>query len=392
MTKIAVLLLGLLHLQFSNGLDRQSRVEFALNFFKTISTYQPNENIIVSPISVQTCLAMTYVGSDNQTAAEMQRVLSLKRFASKADAAVDFGEFIQTTVKSPQSKLEMANRIYIDKRLQIVPTYYELISKYFRSTAVTIDFASNEEAAQSINAWVESETHGKIKSLINPSALTADTAIVLTNAIYFKAEWLYPFDPSYTVPRDFNLNSAQKVKVPMMYRTDVHIKYAEVTRLDLVAAELPYNDTALRMLILLPNQLDGGVARLEQTLSMNALQHVKYLLKETTLDVMLPKFKIEFDLSLVEPLKTMGMNLLFSNAELSNMVTGAKGPLYVSEVKHKAFISVDEKGSEAAGATYSQILERSGRFFQPNLKVDRPFVFIILDDNAIYFTGHVLKF
>lgn len=369
MPQLAVLLLGLLHLQFSNGLDRQSRVEFALNFFKTISTYQPNENIIVSPISVQTCLAMTYVGSDNQTAAEMQRVLSLKRFASKADAAVDFGEFIQTTVKSPQSKLEMANRIYIDKRLQIVPTYYELISKYFRSTAVTIDFASNEEAAQSINAWVESETHGKIKSLINPSALTADTAIVLTNAIYFKAAWLYPFDPSYTVPRDFNLNSAQKVKVPMMYRTDVHIKYAEVTRLDLVAAELPYNDTALRMLILLPNQLDGGVARLEQTLSMNALQHVKYLLKETTLDVMLPKFKIEIDLSLVEPLKTvsnctlksnlykyfaiiqMGMNLLFSNAELSNMVTGAKGPLYVSEVKHKAFISVDEKGSEAAGAT-----------------------------------------
>ncbi|XP_011207645.2 serine protease inhibitor 42Dd [Bactrocera dorsalis] len=391
MTKIAVLLLGLLQLQFSSSLDRQSRVDFALNFFKTISTYQPNENIIVSPIAVQTCLAMTYVGSENQTAAEMQRVLSLERFGSKVDAAVEFGDFIQNAVLARQSKLEMANRIYIDQRLNIVPEYYELISKYFRSTAVLVDFARNVQTAQKINAWVESATHGKIKGLIDPSALTADTAIVLTNAIYFKAEWLYPFDPSATVPRDFNLNSAQKVKVPMMYRTDVDVKYAEVPGLNLVAAELPYKDTALRMLILLPNQLDGGVARLEQTFSGNALQQVQRLLRETTLDVVLPKFKIEFDLSLVEPLKTMGMNLLFSNADLPNMVTGAKGPLYVSEVKHKAFISVDEKGSEASGATYSQILEKSGRFFQPNLSIDRPFVFIILDDDAIYFTGHVLK-
>lgn len=305
MHQLGVLLLGLLCLPFSSSLDRQSRVEFAWNFFKTISTYQPNENIIVSPASVQTCLAMTYVGADNQTAAEMQRVLSLERFASKEDVAADFGEFIQTALKSPQSKLEMANRVYVDRRLQIIPAYYELISKYFRSTAVAVDFARNMEAAQSINAWVESETHGKIKGLIDPSALSADTAIVLTNAIYFKAEWLYPFDPSYTVPRDFNLNSAQKVKVPMMYRTDVEIKYARVADLDLVAAELPYQNTALRMLILLPNQLDGGVVRLEQTFGVNALQQVQGLLKETTLDIVLPKFKIEFDLSLVEPLKTV---------------------------------------------------------------------------------------
>ncbi|XP_011178593.2 serine protease inhibitor 42Dd [Zeugodacus cucurbitae] len=392
MTKIVVLLLGFLLAQLSSSLDRQGRAEFALNFFKTITTYQPNENIIVSPASVQTCLAMTYVGAANQTAAEMRRVLSLERFANQEAAAADFGELIQTAVKAPQSKLEMANRIYVDRRLQIIPSYQALLSRYFQSSAVTVDFARNVEAAQSINAWVESETHGKIKNLIDPAVLTPDTAVVLTNAIYFKAEWLYPFDPSYTVPRDFNVNSAQRVKVPMMFRTDVDIRYAAVPNLDLVAAELPYQNTALRMLILLPNQLDGGVARLEQTLSVNTLQQMRGLLKATTLDLVLPKFKIEFDLSLVEPLKTMGLNLLFSDAELPNMVTGANNPLFVSEVKHKAFISVDEKGSEASGATYSQILERSGRFFQTKLTIDRPFVFLILDDNAIYFTGHVLKF
>ncbi|CAD6998251.1 unnamed protein product [Ceratitis capitata] len=334
---------------------------------------------------------MTYMGSAQQTAAELRRVLALERFASLEAVAADFGEFIQSAVKSPESKLQMANRIYVDRQLQLVPTYNQLISSYFRSTAEAVDFTRNTQVADSINKWVETETQGKIKNLIDPSVLTADTALVLTNAIYFKANWRYPFDPAYTVPREFSLNSVDKVRARMMYRTDVPLRHSEVSELDLVAVELPYEGTELRMLILMPNRLDGGVARLEQQLSAATVQRLRGSLKENTVDLVLPTFKIEFDLSLVETLKKLGLNLLFTNAELPNMVTGARGPLYVSEVKHKAFISVDEKGSEASGATYSQILERSGRFFQPSIIVNRPFVFAILDDSAVYFTGHVLK-
>ncbi|XP_054742463.1 serine protease inhibitor 42Dd-like [Anastrepha obliqua] len=391
MSKTVLLLTTLLQLQVTHTFNSQSRLEFAWNFFNTITLFQPYENFIVSPVSVQTCLAMTYMGAEGQTAAEMRQVLALEQFARKEDVAYDFGEFIQANIKSAQSKLEMANRIYVDRRFHVLPAYNELISSYFQSTVASVDFSKNIQTAQGINEWVKRQTHGKIQGLMQPTELTSDTGIVLVNAIYFKAEWLYPFDARYTIPRDFHLNSLVTKQVPMMYRTNMKIRYSEVPALQLVAAEFLYKDTDLRMLILMPNQLDGGVTTLEQTLSASVMQQVQQSLREVQMDVVMPKFRIEFDLNLVEPLKVMGLSLLFYDAELPNMVTGAIGPLYVSEVKHKAHISVDEKGSEATGATYTQILEKSGRFFEPNLKVDRPFVFAILDDKAVYFIGHVLK-
>ncbi|XP_017469443.1 PREDICTED: antichymotrypsin-2-like [Rhagoletis zephyria] len=393
MTKAVLLLTILLQLRWARSFDSHSRFEFAANFFKTTTTGQPYENLIVSPVSVQACLAMTYLGAVGQTAAEMRKVLALENFPSKEHVAYDFWEFLQETVKSPQSKLEMANRIYIDNRLQLLPAYNELINLYFQTTVAPVNFTSREKTVRNINEWVKRETHGKIQSVISPAELTSDTRMVLASAIYFKAEWLYPFDPKVTIPRDFNLNSVEKIKVPMMYRTDVKIRYGEITELDLVAAELPYKGTALRMLILMPNQLDDGVSRLERVLSASTLQYVQRSLSEVKLDIVMPKFRIESDLRLIESLKAMGLNSIFYDAELTDMVSGeAVRPLRVSEVKHKAYISVDERGSEASGAIYSQILEKSGRFFEPNLNIDRPFVFAIMDDKAVYFIGHVLKF
>ncbi|XP_067626063.1 serine protease inhibitor 42Dd-like [Eurosta solidaginis] len=385
------LFITLLQFHSAYTLDKQSRYEFACNFFYTITSYKPHDNLIISPASAQTCLAMIYLGAEKQTAIEMRHVLALSPTASKEDIAHEYYEFLQATIRAPQSKLEMANRIFVDQRLQILNSYQELISTNFQSTVAQVQFANSQQTAAEINEWVNLETHGKIERVIDASELWSASAIVLINAIYFKAQWKYPFDPRYTIPRDFHLNSWTTVHVPMMYRTNVRMRYGEVYALDLLAAELPYKDSNQRMLIMLPNQLDYGVAQLERIFDVGSLQLVQRSLRDVTMDILIPKFKIEFDLSLVEPLRVMGLNLLFYDADLQSMVTNATRPLYVSEVKHKAYISVDEKGSEASGATYSQLLEKSGRFFEPNLKIDRPFVFAILDDDAIYFAGHVVK-
>jgi serpin B len=252
-----------------------------------------------------------------------------------------------------------------------------------------VNFAQQSEAARAeINAWIEKQTAEKNKELIPAGAIDNSTSLVLTNAIYFKGDWVVPFKKELTRDEDFTVSATQKVKVPLMQQKR-HYSYMEDDLLQ--AVELPYKGDGLSMMVLLPKKPDG-LPELEKSLSAAKIGEVrsKYAFREVVL--FLPKFKLDASFSLGESLQTMGMKLAFGGgADFSGM--DGRHDLSISAVIHKAFVDVDETGTEAAAAT-GVVMAKSARPSQdppPVFRADHPFVFVICDRQAgtILFLGRM---
>jgi len=369
---------------------------FACDLYRHLANDSGADNLFLSPYSISSALAITCEGARGTTADEIQAVLHLP-----ANATLRREEFarIDAALKSGDANctLQTANALWAEKAYPFLPEYIALAERWYSANATNLDFVGAPDASrQTINRWVEERTGGKIRDLLPPGAVGPLTRLVVTNAIYFKGAWADPFDANKTREEEFRVAENETVTVPMMQRTgeDAVYPYAETAALQVL--ELPYahekNRRGLSMLVLLPK--NGSLAAAGEVLDAQNLSTLRRSLARERVDVYLPKFTLEGEYYLRPTLAAMGMPAAFSpGADLSGM-DGTKD-LVISDVVHKAFVDVNEEGTEASAATGVVVAPGAAPPDEgiPVFRADHPFVFLILDNDTgnILFMGRVVR-
>lgn len=361
---------------------------FALELFSNLS--DPGDNLFFSPYSIFTALGMTYEGARNKTADEMRAV-----FHFPADSQTRWSLFKALMEKLNANdtgcNLSSADAFWVQQDFKLLDDFVQTVQTYYSADAFNVDYMNAAEAArQRINGWVENRTNGKIKDLIPQGVLDSSTRLVLTNAIYFKGNWLTEFNQNFTKKMDFHPDASTTVKADMMARNDDGSIYNYSEGDGVQVLRMPYSGDKLSMLVLLPE--DGTVSSLEKKLTVENLAKWRGTLEESRVDIYFPKFKLETKYSLRDNLSNMGMPSAFTAAADFSGIDGMDD-LLVSDVIHQAFVSVDEKGTEAAGAT-AVVVELRGPVEPavPVFNADHPFIFIIQDNETgnILFMGKVV--
>jgi serpin B len=374
---------------------------FALDLYARLG--EDKGNLFLSPYSISNALAMTYAGARGKTAEEMATTLHFSLEPKKLHPS--WAALIHK-LNSPDAKrpyqLTVANALWGQKGYHWQDDFLQITKKSYGAGLHEVDFVkATEEARRTINAWVEKQTNDRIKELLKRGVLTADARLVLTNAIYFKAAWDEPFEPKLTTKKDFNVTKDQKVAVEMM-RNQKHFSYFETDQFQML--ELPYERpplakakgkfiigrSPLSMIVFLPKTVDGLTA-FEKNLTSARLDEWLGKMKPRMVALELPKFKFTAEFSLKKTLSAMGMPTAFDAraADFSGMTT--REPLFISDVVHKAYVDVHEKGTEAAAAT--AVLIFAGGLPPPPVPfvADRPFCFLIRENTtgSILFIGRV---
>jgi len=358
-------------------------------------------NLAFSPASISLALSMTYGGAKGETATEMANVMHLPADAeavhggwatvlsawAKAPSSPDGG--------APQYEIAVANRLFGEKGYTFEKPFLTLNQERYGAPLELLDFATaHEKQRLHINSWVKEQTRERIVDLIPPRGITADTRLVLTNALYFKAAWRSPFTKDATAEDTFTTAKGQKVKVPMMHQTE-YASYGETDEVQLL--ELGYVGGRFATLFVLPKE-GKKLGDIEAKLGDEQLKSWLGAVKGERVSIALPRFKLEPEtsMSLGDTLQSMGMKLAFQRgaADFTGM-TNPPNPadrLYISKVFHKAFVAMDEAGTEAAAAT-AVVMARVGAAYQEpkKFKADRPFLFLLRDKQAglVMFVGRV---
>ncbi len=348
-------------------------------------------NLFFSPFSIFTALAMTWAGARENTAVQMAETLHFTEKPARFHRVIgDLISQLNAVQKETDVELSIANAIWAQKGYQFLDEFFRIVQQSYQADLKQVDFSSAAESArQAINAWVEQQTNEKIKDLLPPKVLNALTRLVLVNAIYFKGFWDNQFKSRDTREMEFWLLTEVAVKVPMMHQ-EHQFGYWENDWLQII--EMPYKEESLSLIVLLPKE-KTGITDLEQKLNFENMMAWQSRLRKRKVIVFFPKFKIESQFSLGQTLSLMGMPDAFDPelADFSAMV-GQK-ELYISAVIHKAFMEVNEEGSEAAAATGVVVGVTSIAPSPPIFKADHPFIFFIRDNKSqsILFLGRVLN-
>jgi serpin B len=360
-------------------------------------------NLFLSPYSISLALAMTYGGARGETARQMERALHFTLPPDRLHPAFNALDQHLVTLSPPTPEnqptptdaggqdfqLSIANSIWGQEGFDFLTTYLDLLAQQYGAGLRLVDFAGSPEAArQGINDWVSAQTQEKIKDLLPQGAIDLYTRLVLVNAIYFKASWLDPFFEQYTTDGVFHINAEEQVTVPMMASTLRNVFYGQGDGYQAVG--LPYVDQKTMMVVILPDQ--GKFNQVEMGLDAAKLDAILDGLSVNTVELTFPKFKIESSFNLPDVLSEMGMIDAFdpNKADFSGM--DGRTDLFISDVVHKAYVAVDEKGTEAAAATGVVIMEVSAPLSPTVVRVDRPFIFFIYerDSATILFIGRVI--
>ena len=352
-------------------------------------------NLVFSPASIATALAMTWAGARGETAAEMKQTL---RFEGTPDSVrLVSAQLIASLTKSAGSVvLRIANGLFGEQSFAFEPDFLAATQEAFGSSIDRLDFKGAPDAARAvINSWAEAHTEKRIRAVVPAGAVNTDTRLVLANAVYFLGDWQQPFEAEDTEPAPFYLSGPDAKDVPTMHRT---LRLPFAAREGLKVLELPYEGSRLSMLLLLPDDA-LGLPALEESLTPEKLDALVQVLAPIRVRVALPRFELEplAALPLGSILKTMGMTTAFDRWRAD--FTGIANPtdpddrLYISEVFHKAFVRVDEKGTEAAAVTGGTTEFSWGGPPAPRaeFKADHPFLFFIRDDRTglVVFMGRV---
>lgn len=357
---------------------------FAIDLYHQLRAAEGN--LFFSPYSISIALAMTYAGARGNTEAQMAQVL---HFELGQDALHPAFADLEAHLAQIQAKgdiaLHVANSLWPQAGYTFLAVFLELCQRCYGVTITPVDYASDQEAArQLINAWVEEKTNDKIKDLLKPPHVTPLTTLILVNAIYFKGNWAHQFDPEDTDDGPFYLATGDTVSVPLMSQK---ARFGYQATKDLQVLELPYVGEDLSMLVLLPQERDGLPA-LEAALTVENLALWTQDLHATEVQVLLPRYKLSGQFDLGGTLEAMGMVDAFDEADFSGM-TGQRD-LFISAVVHKAFVDVNEEGTEAAAATAVVM----GRGFSPSpvFRADHPFLFLIRENStgSVLFLGRVV--
>jgi serpin B len=360
-------------------------------------------NLLVSPYSVSTALAMTYAGAGGETAIQMAEALSFtleqptlhEAFHALTDDLVARGNAeADPDTDQPARGLRIANALWGEQTYPFSPDYAALLEEEYGAGLQEVDFIdAPEDAREEINDWVADQTEDRILNIVSEGAITTDTRLVLANAIWFSGAWAVPFDPESTEDADFYLLDFSTVPVPFMFQHE-HLAYLSDDGYEVI--ELPYAGGGFAFTIFLPG--GGEFAAFEDGLDVENLGPTIDRLVSTDVRLYLPRFTFEFAAGLVEALQALGMTDAFdeNRADFTGMVDGTPPePLFVSDVLHKAFISVDEHGTEAAAATVV-VMEGATAIEEEEepveVRIDRPFMFVIRDTQTgtLLFLGRVL--
>jgi len=372
-----------------------------------------DENLCISPYSIESALAMTFAGADGETRTEMARVLHLTNdgtvpvsFAalqhSLEEMSAKTAELVKQSKKfggpSEPITLNIANRLFAQKGYAFRDAYLSLVKQNFGGAFEPLDFIANPaEATQRINKWVADQTHDRIRDLIPGGALDKTTRLVLANALYLKAPWASEFSENATQREPFFVHGGAPLDVPMMQKRSDHFGYAR--REGFTVVSLPYAGNDLQFLVLLPDDVIG-LHLLESKLTGELLAQCAKL-QTRDIDLHLPKFKLEPPtMALAEKFEALGMRTAFDKPQGSanfDKIAPRKPNdyLYISQIFHKTFIAVDEKGTEAAAATAVAMLAGAALRSPPpppiEVKVDRPFVYAIqhMPSGVCLFLGRV---
>lgn len=348
-------------------------------------------NLAFSPTSLSTALTMASAGARNTTAAEMRRVLHLP--ANRASVATDAGRLAASiTTPRRQVTVRIANRLFGDQEFTPNPGYIDAIAGGFGARLEPVDFASEpERARERINSWVEQQTEHRIPNLLGPGAVDADTKLVLVNAIYFLGEWTQPFARYLVRSAPFHLDPERVIQVPTMHQL-ARRRIGTVPHAKML--EIPYGDGTMSMLILLPDAT-SDLAALERSLDARTIDAGVARLRTRWVALLLPKFEIAADtaLSLKSPLEALGMRTAFDQDKADFTGLSALPGLVITDVVHKAYLRVDERGTEAAAAS-AALKGRQGDDDDPPsiaFSADHPFLFAIRDQatGLILFMGRV---
>jgi len=353
---------------------------FAFNLFREVATSADKNNAFISPLSVTMALGMLYNGTSPDARTEMATALGMKNFSD-----TEINEYYQTMSQAllkidPLTTLSIANSIWSEKSYPVKQSFIDINKKYFDAEVQSLDFGL-QSTLDAINKWCAKKTNNKIEKILDD--IPGDAIMYLINAVYFKSKWKSQFDKKNTTKEEFTMGSGARKSVSMMTQTTTLPYYSDEV---LQCIEMPYGNRAFSMVAILPaagKALDDVVNYLDNRAWNNILNNFY----EAEIHVRFPRFKQECEFSLVEPIDNLGMHRIFKPGGNLNGI--ADDPrLFVSEIKHKTFVEVNEEGTEAAAVTSIEIRKTS---MPPSFIANRPFIYLIKEKStgAILFIGRM---
>lgn len=363
----------------------ESDNKFGLKLFREIIKEEKDKNVFISPLSVSMALGMTYNGANGKTQEAMQKTLELDGLSIQ-EVNESYKSLIELlTGLDPKVQFQIANSIWHRQNFPVKDEFINLCKKYFNSLVSGLDF-DDPNAVKIINAWVDENTNGKIKGIVNPP-IDPLTVMFLINAIYFKGIWTYEFDKNDTKDDWFYLPDGSKKKCKMMTQEGIFQYFVNA---DFQAIDLPYGDEEFSMTIFLPNpqtDIDSLIGKFNQENWDSWISSFT----DKSLTLSFPKFRLKYELGLNYVLKTLGMAIAFDpiQADFTKMYEGQEN-LFISKVWHKTFVEVNEEGTEAAAVTSVEIGLTSVGLL---MRVNRPFIFVIRENNSqtILFIGKIVE-
>lgn len=364
---------------------------FAFDFYRFV-TEQQDGNLIYSPTSIELAFSMVYAGARGETESQMADVLGLLPQDDQHLAAngldghlASLGESETVSEEGEPFQLSIANSIWGQQDYPFEEAFLKTLAEHYGAGMSVVDFEREAEAArQLINDWIADRTQGQIEDMIPEGALDSTTRLVLVNAIYFKAGWLFPFDTGATADSSFTLLDGSDVTGPMMHHRAARVPYAQHDGYQTIA--LPYTGETVEMVIVVPDT--GQFETVESELSPQFLTEARAGIETFDVNLRMPKFDFESDLDLTMILPEMGMPAPFGPADFSGI---ADTGLFIDTALHSATIAVDEMGTEATAATVIGMAESA--MPTSEVTIDRPFIFAIRDreTGAILFMGRVMN-
>lgn len=333
-------------------------------------------NVFFSPYSLHTAFSMTHEGAKGKTAAELEKVFGFDKNKAAGRAGLEaLARELAAAAKG--AEFAQANSFWAQQDYKFLPAYIKVLDKSYGAEAHPADFKTGAEAARrAINAWTDGKTKGKIKDLFAEGALNALTRLVLVNAVYFKGAWATAFPKNMTFDADFTLNSGAKIKAPLMtFSKNEELEYGEAGDTQLL--RLPYKGGSLAMLVVLPKDA-AALAALEKSLNPETLGALRKALARQKVKAFMPRFTFSSSFKLNDSLAALGMPLAFTDAADFSGMDGTK-KLFIQTAVHKAFVEVNEEGTEAAAATGVAMGLKSMDFDFAMFRADRPFLFFIED-------------
>lgn len=380
--------------KMANEMDiafEKSILEFSLQLYKALDK---GDNAFFSPFSVSAALMLLLLGIDGEAKAELKAALHLQDLP-ELDPHRGYSQLSKKLISKSGDGilLALANRIFskADKKLCKDFSYNALM--FYDSEVELMDFINKtEESRQTINSWVERKTNDKIKNLIQQGVISRDTAMVIANAIYFKGSWDLKFDKGATTKQPFYLNDKDSVDVDMMFKNTEEAMSGCYEALNCNCLQLQYKQREVSMFVMLPKDRTGLDALEKKLTTVTLLEALKSVRKQET-NIYLPKFKLEIAYDLKPMLHKVGINKIFeSSADFSAMFEDGGSDAYVSDVVHKAFVEVNEEGTEAAAATAIGVMLLC-LVIPFEFRADHPFLFFIIenDSKSVLFMGRYVK-